>query len=93
MSGRIPCATCPVCGKIAYLSRADARRAAKQLDAVGRREGRIRPYRCGDSWHLGHLPKRVVDGEISRDQLGPTRRRTQPNRASTDFEIRSTRSR
>jgi hypothetical protein len=43
---RPPAASCPVCGKVRYLSRADAKRAA-------RRQGRrCRAYHCGDFWHL-----------------------------------------
>lgn len=54
------------CGKLRYLTRKaakqDANRYRKQL-------GRMDTYRCGDFWHLGHLPGRVRRGEIARSEL------------------------
>jgi hypothetical protein len=37
--------TCPDCGKVRYLTRADAKQALK------RQSRRNRIYRCGDFWH------------------------------------------
>ena len=49
-----PC-HCPDCGKVCYLSRKDARRAATQV--TGRRHGsKLRVYRCGRYWHLTSQP-------------------------------------
>lgn len=61
---------CPKCGKVRYLTRAHARKTAKRIKK--RRDGRLNAYRCGEFWHLGHLPKSVVHGEISRDVIAPT---------------------
>lgn len=65
---------CPTCGKLRYLSRAHAKKTAKRLQR--RREGRLNAYRCGAFWHIGHLPKSVVHGEVRRDEIGPTTPRT-----------------
>ena len=43
-------ARCPECGKMRYLTRGEAKTAAKQL--LARYGERMRPYRCGDYWHL-----------------------------------------
>ena len=40
---------CPDCGKVRYLSRADAKRAARA------KSQRARAYRCGQFWHLTHF--------------------------------------
>lgn len=39
-------ASCPDCGKVRYLTRADAKRSAR------RQSRRMRAYRCGQFWHL-----------------------------------------
>ncbi|MGW0574796.1 hypothetical protein ACWD25_02270 [Streptomyces sp. NPDC002920] len=39
---------CPRCGKACYLSRRDAKRAAKGMFPGVRH----RPVQCGDSWHI-----------------------------------------
>jgi len=59
--------TCPTCGKRCYLTKRTAVRASRQITT---RTGRLHPYRCGDYWHLGHLPRNVVKGAITRRQLG-----------------------
>lgn len=38
--------TCAGCGKRCYATRADAKRAGRQIG------GHARAYRCGDWWHL-----------------------------------------
>lgn len=55
--------TCPTCGKITYRSRAEAKAAAKRFHTGDRR---LRPYACGDGWHIGHLSDSVVAGDRSR---------------------------
>lgn len=58
--------TCPGCGKRGYLTRADARRAAKHHpNPTG-----LAAYRCEyrpDVWHVGHLPPEVRRGHVARD--------------------------
>lgn len=62
---RLPTASCPMCGKVRYLSRKQARDAARRL----RGSGHLNAYRCGEFWHLGHLPDPVRAGRWSRDDL------------------------
>ncbi|HET6633474.1 MAG TPA: hypothetical protein VFH77_00450 [Streptomyces sp.] len=50
-------ATCGDCGKRCFETRADAKRSAQQHP--GRR---MRAYRCGQFWHIGHVPRRVKAG-------------------------------
>lgn len=47
------------CGKVMYSSRADARKAAKLLFPGDH----LTAYQCGDFWHFGHEPLRVLHGE------------------------------
>lgn len=58
-------------GKVRYISRAVAKKHAKVHRA---KWGRMDVYPCGDFWHIGHLPKGVVMGVYSRDDLRPSRR-------------------
>jgi hypothetical protein len=60
---------CPDCGKRCYASRKQARAAERDLRGRGHYLDRLSPYRCGDWWHLGHLPRSVRDGIRSRDDL------------------------
>jgi hypothetical protein len=56
-------AVCPVHGKRSYVTRADARRAARTGPVSGLRE-----YRCTAAdgyWHLGHLPRGVRLGHVT----------------------------
>lgn len=85
----LDCGTCPRCGKRSYTSKSRAKSAIKQLDHLGRRVGRLHPYKCGDVWHLGHLPQNVVKGDVARDRLGPAKRRERPNSHSVDFDLRT----
>lgn len=55
---------CVRCGKRNYFTKAEAKRAARGFES---RSGKLRPYRCGDAWHLGHLPTRIRQGEVTRD--------------------------
>jgi len=52
---------CPACGKVRYISRRDARHRRRQLGGKG-----LRPYRCHGYWHLGHLPRSVRHGLLSK---------------------------
>jgi hypothetical protein len=56
---------CDNCGKLLYLDRSKAR-------AVGRQH---RPhkgtYRCpvnGQMWHVGRVPRAVIEGHLTRDE-------------------------
>lgn len=62
---------CPDCGKVQYLTKADAKRVGKRIKA---RTGKLDTYPCGTHWHLGHLPAPVIAGEMSRDDLADRRR-------------------
>lgn len=53
-------------GKVNFTSRRAAMKTAKRW----RNElGRMSAFRCGQFWHLGHLPQKVKQGEIGRDEL------------------------
>lgn len=61
------------CGKIRYLTKGAAKRQARRMKG---RIGRLNAYRCpAGFWHLGHLPKAVIRGEISRAEIRPRRAR------------------
>jgi hypothetical protein len=62
---------CPDCGKLRYLTRRHAKRIARRINA--RRGGRLNAYRCGDFWHIGHLPTAVRHGDIARDDIDSRR--------------------
>lgn len=59
------------CAKIAFHTRADAKRAARHVKT---QTGRMRPYHCETCgfWHLGHMPQSVRQGEPWR-KLGQKR--------------------
>lgn len=53
----------PVChGKMRYPSRKHAKEAARRLH-IGEK---LNAYKCGDYWHLGHLPPAITDGRLPR---------------------------
>jgi hypothetical protein len=52
--------SCPTCGKRRYASRLLARAAGRVIDRT------MSAYRCGDYWHLGHLPSAVRRGARTR---------------------------
>ena len=53
---------CQTTGKRVFLSRSDAKNAARRAMSNG--EGRMRPYACDCGyWHIGHLPKAVKAGD------------------------------
>jgi hypothetical protein len=47
--GQLQAGTCGACGRAQYVSRREARYAAR----LGSPGTRLRAYRCGTSWHLG----------------------------------------
>lgn len=58
-------ATC-ICGKRAYTTKADAKRAARQVRG---RKGRLDVYRCDHDpryVHLGHQPPPITEGRVAR---------------------------
>lgn len=57
--------TC-ACGKVKYPSRAVAKSVARR---VYPHDNRLRPYRCGEWWHLGHLAPAVLHGRYSRQEV------------------------
>ena len=70
---------CQGTGKRGYLTRADARRARARTRGSGADEkaGSLSIYRCQDrggvkgcGWfHIGHLPKSVVQGDVPRGEV------------------------
>jgi hypothetical protein len=58
-------ATCETCGKRSYPTRSEARQAAR---AHSINADKFNVYRCGDGWHLGHLPQAVRSGELDKDE-------------------------
>lgn len=54
---------CPLCGKRSFLTKKLAKRQAHEIDPT------MRVYRCEDNpevWHMGHLPRAVIQGTIDR---------------------------
>lgn len=64
--------TCSTCGKTRYLTKPAAKKAIRQMPS---RTNRICAYPCGDFWHIGQPPKKLVTGEIRRSQVVPTKPR------------------
>lgn len=68
---------CPEpCGKIRFARKSDAKRVITRMKA---RRGRMHAYPCREFegfWHIGHPPKALIRGQISRDDIAP--RRQQP---------------
>lgn len=63
-------ARCSVCGKVRFRSKSEAKRYIRRMKG---RDGRMQAYRCGDFWHIGHPPRALVAGDISRDEIKPRR--------------------
>jgi len=88
MGRRFGGVTCARCGKKGYGSKREAKAAVKQLAQIGKRHGKLHPYRCGEVWHLGHLPENVARGRASRRDLAdPKTPRPQPVFARTEFDM------
>lgn len=62
--------TCTTCGKRCYVTKRAAKTAARALHPGDH----LNAYRCGPWWHLGHLPRQVVTGDLARPDI----RRTTP---------------
>lgn len=62
---------CPdeTCGKVRYASRREARGAAHLLFPGDH----LTAYQCGDFWHFGHEPQRVIQGN-GWDKVDPVNR-------------------
>lgn len=58
--------TCPTCGKLRWLTRADAKRVSRRIKG---RKGRLHAYQCGEYWHVGHPPSSLVRGVITREDV------------------------
>jgi hypothetical protein len=61
---------CP-CGKVRFLSKADAKKTITRMKG---RSGRMHAYRCtdplgGEFWHVGHVPVDLKRGWVSRDDV------------------------
>ena len=69
---------CPDCGKLRWVTKRMAKTAAQQIVAQ-KGGGRLSAYACGDYWHLGHLPRVVTRGEVSREQIQSPKRRNWGN--------------
>lgn len=61
---------CPTCGKHEFPSKKIAKRAARQAHPGVH----FSYYRCGTNWHYGHLPSRVLYGDMPRTSIGPRRK-------------------
>jgi hypothetical protein len=55
-------------GKARYSHRRRAKKSARRLKNLGV-DGHLSVYRCPfcEQWHVGHIPKVVVQGKLSRD--------------------------
>lgn len=60
---------CDTCGKLRYATRAAAKKGIKSIRGAGRSGGHLNAYKCGEFWHIGHLPPSVAAGEETRDDL------------------------
>lgn len=63
--------TCPTCGKRRYLTRKTARQYARRNHPGDH----LSAYKCGDFWHLGHLPDDVTKLGIARSAIRHKKRR------------------
>lgn len=58
------------CDKVRYITKQAAKTAVRRLQRRDRRVGRLHAYRCDAGfWHIGHLPKDVSTGLITRDEI------------------------
>lgn len=62
--------TCVVCGKRSYASKRTAKRAGRRLYPADH----MSPYRCGEVYHIGHLPGPVRNGREGRTEVRERRR-------------------
>lgn len=54
------------CKKVSYRSKRAAKTARRRVG-----DGGLRPYFCErhNSWHLGHLPRAIHRGDVSRSEV------------------------
>lgn len=59
------------CAKNGYDSRSHARKELNRMRGQGMRGEGLRPYKClsCDFWHLGHLPRSVLKGRMTRRDI------------------------
>lgn len=61
---------CPEpCGKIRFLRKRDAKRVITRMKG---RRGRMHAYPCRTTegyWHVGHVPRALTRGDISRAEI------------------------
>jgi hypothetical protein len=60
---------CAHCGKLRFLSRREARTAAKRAHP----SAHLNAYWCNGYWHYGSLPPAVLAGRLSRAAIGRRR--------------------
>lgn len=63
-SNRFHVGKCPGCGKLRFRTK----RAAKEWIKQGT-DYSMKPYKCGDYFHVGHQPERLRQGKITRSML------------------------
>lgn len=63
--------SCPTCKKRRYFTRKEARQAARRYHPGEH----MSPYRCGNYWHIGHLPDDIKRLGIDRSVLKPRKAR------------------
>lgn len=56
---------CDKHGKRCYLNKKEAKKAKRQHP----RGHELSVYPCENWWHLGHLPKAIINGSASRDTI------------------------
>lgn len=61
---------CLECGKVSYVTRKRAKEVAKVLFPGNH----LSPYKCGNYWHIGNLPRAVIRG-ADRATLRPAEKR------------------
>ena len=66
---------CPHPEKHRHSSRRAAEKALAAFDRTGRADPALRPYKCGDHWHLGHRSGGSIETQLKRAlKLGRKRR-------------------
>lgn len=64
---------CPTTGKLKWSTRGKAKQTARRVNPGEH----MSAYRCSACkwWHIGHLPRGVVDGVVTRSDLRPRNER------------------
>lgn len=72
MANHDPGQTCSLCGKQGFVTRKGARSCARRAHPGSR----LSVYDCAKGfWHYGHLPARVADGRVPRNEIGQALRK------------------